>query len=242
MSRITVNTTTGTFVNGRRSQRLAAKRGEVLVELRPRVQQFPETVTASTSSESQRRTSPRLAASPAVRPPAVPAEGWRAWSRLVEYNVKRKAARKAAQEIKERRTSPRLTDYYAKRQAAAKQKEVTFRLIKEVLAFANRPKVVTPPVSNAAEAATKTKAKDIRAWADIILPLISRRGGKVTVSEVVEVLTVIYDHPTTGIAFLARPGFGVVLRRKLGEFRAHPAATPTLRLLCDAVEGILPAS
>jgi hypothetical protein len=243
MSRITVNTTTGTFVNGRRSQRLAAKRGEVLVELRPRVQQFPETVTASTSSESQRRTSPRLAASPAVRPPAVPAEGWRAWSRLVEYNVKRKAARKAAreaaQEVKERRTSPRLTDYYAKRQAAAKQKEVTFRLIKEVLAFANRPKVVTPP---ATETETKTKAKDIRAWADIILPLISRRGGKVTVSEVVELLTVIYDHPTTGIAFLARPEFGVILRRKLSEFRAHPTATPSLRLLCDAVEGILPAS
>jgi hypothetical protein len=189
MSRITVNTTTGTFVKGRRSQRLAVKRGDVLVELRPRVQQFPETVTVSTSSESQRRTSPRLAG------------------------------------------------YYAKRHAAAKQKEVTFRLIKEVLAFANRPKVVTPPplVSEA-----ETKAKNIRLWAETVLPLISRRGGKVTVAEVVELITVIYDHPMTRTALLARPELGVVMRRKLGEFRAHPAATPTLRLLCDAVEGIIP--
>ena len=256
MPAITINVNTGTFVQGggpRRSPRLA-RAGTVRVV--PRLTVF--TTSDAPVVPSRRRTSPRLVAYYAEREAKrsrhaavlqliddVLAVAAMQRPLLVEQLQPRApqfpagATTSTSSESKPR-TSPRLAGYYAKRQAVAKQKEVMFRLIKEVLAVANSPKVVTPPAS---EAETKiAKAKNIRAWADTILPLISRRGGKVTVSEVVELLTVIYDHPMTLIALRTEPRLGVVLRRKIEEFRAHPTATPSLRLLCDAVKGILQSS
>jgi hypothetical protein len=76
----------------------------------------------------------------------------------------------------------------------------------------------------------------INDWGRMVRPLMSMKGGKLTVKELTDLLSVIYDHPATSLVLRIHKGpFRDVFRKKLVEFRDHRIATPTVRLLCDAL-------
>ncbi len=221
MSTYTVNKITGTFVKGRRSPRLAVKRGESTVEFAPRVEHFPphsdERVVAPVSSgvaQVQKRTSPRLA----------------------EYNAKREVTQKAAQKAKaEKRRA-----FFQELRALEAQPAVAVEKTVFTIFYDPIDKKHHSCHCGKCEAAIRTK--HINQWVDKLRPRICREGVPVSIPELTDLLVIIYNHPTTPIALRHGLSFRAVFRKKLDEFREHPCATPSVRLLCDALIPIVDAA
>lgn len=218
MSTYTVNKVTGTFVKGRRSPRLAAKRGESVTEFAPRVERFPSVVAPLSSGVAQvqkgNRTSPRLA----------------------EYNAKRKAAQEAAQKAKaeKKRTAFQVLRALEAQPAVAVEKTV-FTIFYD-------------PVDKKHYSCSCGKCEElirkehINAWGLLVRPLIDKEGGKIDLKDLTELLVTIYDHPTTPMVMRYHLRFRDVFRKKIAQFREHRNATPTIRLLCDALLVIVDAA
>jgi hypothetical protein len=202
----TINKNTGTFVAGRRSARLAAKRGEVTIPFTPRVERYPAITPAAPVGVAQRRTSPRLA----------------------PMYAKKTAVQKAKAE------ALRLVDEvlaYAKK-AAATQKVKGFTIFYD--AVGDRY-ITTDNPSDEATNLDEVRAAFYR-FADVVKPLVEagQSGGpqKATAAMVATFDHPDLGTVLRGARVLPSLGrFRGVLEKKVREFADHPEATPTLRLV-----------
>jgi hypothetical protein len=246
----TINKVDGTFVAGRRSPRLAAKKGAATVSFVPRVERF--SAGAETAGPvGQRRTSPRLAPMYAAKAAAArrQAEAFRLVEEVLAFAARRGVAAPsgapapAPAPAPARRTSPRLVAYNAARAAKeARRKEVLtamqqaepkgFTIFYDPRFGRHVTCTCGDCFDNLRLLATRT-ASELLTLVDAVMETPSESPQRL--EGVARIMARMLDNPDVPLLLMLRPRVAEIMRKKTEEMLRDPLAVPSLRVLCQNV-------